>query len=171
MSRVLELFEAHHRAVFRFLRRATGSDADAEDLTQEVFMRVVRALPSYEERALGRAWVFRIARNIWRDRERTHRRRPPIEPLDVQTISRPARQAAGLEIDEALAQIKIEDREVFLLREMGGLGYSEIAELTGRTESAVRNRIHRARLGLRRVLCGRREALSVGLGAETGGEK
>jgi RNA polymerase sigma-70 factor (ECF subfamily) len=56
------LFDRHHLAVFRFLRRMTGDASLAEDLTQEVFLRVVRGLDSYEERSRETSWVFRIAR-------------------------------------------------------------------------------------------------------------
>jgi RNA polymerase sigma-70 factor, ECF subfamily len=76
MPTALELFERHHVAVFWFLRRMEMPAADAEDLTQEVFVRVLRGLDSYEERQLERAWVFRIARNVWLDHWRARRRAP-----------------------------------------------------------------------------------------------
>jgi RNA polymerase sigma-70 factor (ECF subfamily) len=155
MPSALELFERHHRDVFRFLHRMTGSGAEAEDLTQEVFVRVVCSLPQYEERGLEKAWVFQIARNVWLDRQRALRRTVPAESLGAHVVAFPAMQLARLALDEALARLGEGEREAFLLRELGGLGYAEITRLTGGTESAVRNRIHRARLALRRILSGR----------------
>ena len=70
------LFDRHHLAVFRFLRRMTGSPSVAEDLTQEVFLRVVRGLDGYDERSREVSWIFRIARNVLVDRHRARERSP-----------------------------------------------------------------------------------------------
>ena len=155
MPTAAELFERHHRSVFGFLRRMEGSAQDAEDLTQEVFLRVLRALDQYQERALERAWVFRIARNVWLDHRRALGRAPQAGPVaDIHLARPPAGALAGLALDQALARLPEGEREAFLLREVGGLGYVEIAEATGATPDAVRSRIHRARLALRAMLGG-----------------
>jgi RNA polymerase sigma factor (sigma-70 family) len=153
MPTALDLFERHHVAVFRFLRRMELSAPDAEDLTQEVFLRVLRTVGSYEERQLERAWVFRIARNVWLDHWRARRRAPlqvPFSEPDAGTTG--ATPIDGLALDQALAQLGDGEREAFVMREVAGLGYVEIAEATGATPDAVRSRIHRARLALRKVL-------------------
>lgn len=152
MSTALDLFERHHRTVFRFLRRMVVSAADAEDLTQEVFLRVLKALGSYEERQLERAWVFRIARNVWLDDWRARRRAPRTEPLGEHDSGATFALADRVALDEALARLPDSEREAFVLREVGGLGYAEIADATGATADAVRSRIHRARLALRQAL-------------------
>ena len=153
MPTALDLFERHYRAVFRFLQRLEGSAEEAEDLAQEVFLRVLRAMDGYEERQLERAWVFRIARNVWLDHRRARARVPPCEPLDdVHVVRFPTGQTSGLALDEALARLGDDERDAFLLREVAGLGYLEIAEVTGATPGAVRSRIHRARLALRKTL-------------------
>lgn len=159
MPSALALFERHHRAVFRFLRRWAASVEEAEDLTQEVFVQVVRSLPRYKERQRERAWVFQIARNLWLDRLRSRGRVPPHEPLEARKAPVPARQGLQAALAQALAGLKDTEREAFLLREVGGLGYGEIARLTGGTEGAVRNRIYRARLALRMSLGGEGGAL------------
>jgi RNA polymerase sigma-70 factor (ECF subfamily) len=152
-----DVFERHHVAVFRFLRRMGVSTADAEDLTQEVFLRVVRALSGYEERQSERAWVFRIARNVRSDHWRARGRAPQREPLaDGHLATRSVANIERLALEEALDGLGEAEREAFLLREVGGLGYSEIAEVTGATPDAVRSRIHRARLALRQALGGGR---------------
>lgn len=147
------LFDRHHLAVFRFLRRMTGSASAAEDLTQEVFLRVVRGAERYEERTREIAWVFRIARNVLVDRHRAQARAPePMAIEDAGPYAIPAVQALGIALDEALARLPGEDREAFLMREVGGLGYADISEATGATPDAVRMRIYRARLALRAAL-------------------
>jgi RNA polymerase sigma-70 factor (ECF subfamily) len=147
------VFDRHHLAVFRFLRRMTGSSSAAEDLTQEVFLRVVRGAERYEERAHEISWVFRIARNVLVDRHRAQARAPErIAIEDAGPYAIPAVQALGAALDEALARLPQEDREAFLMREVGGLGYADISEATGATPDAVRMRIYRARVALRAAL-------------------
>jgi len=153
MPTAADLFDRHHRSVFRFLRCMEGSAAEAEDLTQEVFLRVLRALDGYEERQLERAWVFRIARNVWLDHRRAQVRAPGTEPIaETHVGQRPGNPTSALALDEALGRLGETEREAFLMREVGGLGYVEIGEATGATPDAVRNRIHRARLALRKTL-------------------
>jgi RNA polymerase sigma factor (sigma-70 family) len=141
------IFEQHGTAVHRYFRRVTGDTATADDLSQEVFLRVIRGGDRYEARERERAWVFRIARNVLLDRHRQTSRTPPIdanaEPLTA------ASQTTRVSVREALAQLPADEREAFLLREIGGLGYGEIAAATDSTISAVRSRIYRARLALR----------------------
>ncbi len=147
------LFERHHLAVFRFLRRMTGSPSLAEDLTQEVFLRVVRSQDGYDERSREVSWIFRIARNVMVDRHRAQTRsRQDASIQDADAVSRPATQVLTAMLDEALARLPDEDREAFLMREVGGLGYREIAEASGATPDAARMRIYRARIALREAL-------------------
>jgi RNA polymerase sigma-70 factor (ECF subfamily) len=148
-----QLFDRHHLAVFRFLRRMTGSLSLAEDLTQEVFLRVVRGRDGYDERSREVSWIFRIARNVLIDRHRARERLPQDASLqDAAVVSRPATQVLTAILDEALARLPEEDREAFLMREVGGLGYREIAEACGATPDAARMRIYRARVALRNAL-------------------
>jgi len=150
-----ELFERHHLTIFRFLRRMSGQSDVAEDLTQEVFLRVVRALESYREQQQEQAWLFRIARNVFADRHRQAARVPATVALDeVQVNTGEVSPTAGLALDQALDRVPEHERTAFLLRELGGLGYAEIAAVTDVTPDAVRNRIHRARLCLRAMLAG-----------------
>ncbi|MDH3626435.1 MAG: RNA polymerase sigma factor [Acidobacteriota bacterium] len=148
-----DLFDRHHLPVFRFLRRLVGGHQQAEDLTQEVFLRVVRGIESYRVEEREAAWVFTIARNVYRDHQRNAARRPepvslevagpvPIDP--VQHLSR--------SIVEALQHLAEPEREAFLMREVSGMSYVEIAAAVEATPDAVRNRIHRARGSLRRLL-------------------
>jgi RNA polymerase sigma-70 factor (ECF subfamily) len=147
------LYNANHRGLFRYLCRAVGHVETARDLTQDVFLRVSRSvIPAASEGSL-RGWLFQIARNLALDHHRTRQRRPPVEPL-ADTAVRPASQETTLAVNDALASLADVDREVFLMREIAGLGYDEIASACGLTPDAVRSRIHRARLQLRERLSG-----------------
>jgi RNA polymerase sigma-70 factor (ECF subfamily) len=109
--------------------------------------------------------VFRIARNLVRDdHDRRHRRRAELTPeASADTASVTPSPWLGLSLGEALEALEPDLREAFLLREVGGLGYTEIAAVCGATPDAVRNRIYRARRELKGRLArggplGRREA-------------
>jgi len=99
------------------------STVDAEDLTQEVFLRVVRSLSGYEERQSERAWVFRIARNVRHDFWRAGGRAPAVEPFaEGHPVAMQTPHVDGLALDEALGRLAEAEREAFVLREVGGLG-------------------------------------------------
>jgi len=145
------LFAANHQRLFRYFCRAAGSVDTARDLTQEVFVRVSRArVPSAPEGEL-KAWLFRIARNLLLDHHR-HSRRHPAPTALVGEPSRAASQDVSLAVNEALASLMALDRDVFVMREVAGLSYAEIATACDLSADAVRSRIHRARLQLRQQL-------------------
>ena len=150
-----ELFQRHHLRLFRYLKRMTGSRERAEELTQEVFLRVVRT--GTRDGAAGRetAWLFTIARNLLINLSRRGRSRPERLSLDETRVPGIEDGAAErIVIEQALARLADTDREVFLMREMGGLGYDEIAGICELTPGAVRSRIYRARVELREALRG-----------------
>lgn len=144
------LFAAHQAGLLRYLARAVGHGDTARDLTQDVFVRVVKAdtLPGPDDER--RAWVFKIARNLAIDHQRRQTVRGPVVAVPEQ--ARPAPQDTALEVNDALAALEALDRDVFLLRETAGLSYAEIGAACDLTEGAVRSRIHRARLQLRERL-------------------
>jgi RNA polymerase sigma-70 factor, ECF subfamily len=143
------LFARYREPVYRFLRRLLRDAAAAEDLTQDTFLRALGG--PYRSNGNERAWIFQIARNLARDRARVNGRRPALVELEDggAPVSDPA---LALSIDAALAQLADDDREVFLLREVGGLSYAEIGAACGLTADAVRSRLRRARLALRAAL-------------------
>lgn len=113
----------------------------------------MRGLDSYEERSRETSWVFRIARNVLADRRRSQTRSPVDAPVhEAVALARPAVQVLASALDQALLGLVDEEREAFLMREVGGLGYREIAEATGVTPDGARMRIYRARLALREAL-------------------
>ena len=148
---VAELFGRHGRAVRHYLRAATGSAELAEDLAQDVFVRVVRSVGQYEPRERERAWLFRIARNILLDHRRRLAARPSSGGVVAHAVVVPT-QALRTDLDSALARLPEAEREAFLLAELGGLTYDEIARVLQITAPAVRSCIYRARLALRTLL-------------------
>lgn len=143
------LFSAYRDGVFRYLCRSVGRGA-ADELTQEVFLRVSRAPAPQADEGAARAWVFRIARNLALNHVRdTHRHGVMVDLPDRAT---PATQELGAALRQALDALSTLDRDVFLMREAGGLGYEEIARACDITADAVRSRLHRARLQLRAAL-------------------
>jgi RNA polymerase sigma-70 factor (ECF subfamily) len=147
-----ELFARHHRALFRFAYRMTGRRDVAEDIVQDVFVRVMQRLEQYEPREREAAWLFTIARRLLLDRRRETSRRPPESIGDPDSQSREPDQELALTLDQAFAIVPVDEREAFLLREVAGLGYQEIAAACQITPAAARSRIYRARVHLRAVL-------------------
>ena len=149
IARSQVLFTAHRDGVFRYLCRVVGQ-RDAPDLTQEVFLRVARASVPATTAGGERAWVFAIARNLAFNHRRDAGRRP--NTVELKDASRPASQETSLAMKQALEHLSLLDRDVFLLREVGGLSYDEIAISCEISPDGVRSRLHRARQQLRQVL-------------------
>jgi len=147
----VEQFYADHRdGVFRYLRRIVGGADTAQDLTQEVFLRVSRAGVPESSDIGRRAWVFRIARNLALNYVRDGRRRPATVALGQSAV--PATQELAIALQDAIADLPAVERDVFVLRESAGLSYEEIATACEINVEAVRSRLHRARQTLRAAL-------------------
>jgi len=167
-ARAFEILVRRHRTtLWNFLLRLVGDRARAEDLLQDTFLRAVKASAEWEARAKVTTWLFAIARNLATDEARraVHRRAEPLEgrddapgPIDRAASDDPPPDAAAEgallrpRLEAALAALPAEQREVFLLREQGGLGFREIAEVTGVPENTVKSRMRYALEGLRRTL-------------------
>jgi len=145
------LYAAHQQAVFRYLCRTLGQADTARDLTQEVFLRVSRARVPEADAAGLRAWVFAIARNL----ALNHRRDGRVRTVAMAPpTSTPAVQELAVAMQQALDALQDLDRDVFLMRELGGLSYQEIAKACDLSVEAVRARLKRARQDLRVALDG-----------------
>jgi RNA polymerase sigma-70 factor (ECF subfamily) len=145
------LFERHGRPLRAYLRALTGSVEQAEDLAQEVFLRVVRGADRYEARERERAWLFRIARNTLTDHRRRVAVRPQAAETPVEVASAPT-QEVRLDVRRALARLPDGERDVLLMAEIGGLSYAEIAAALETSAPAVRSALYRARMSLRASL-------------------
>jgi len=160
-----DLVRQHSSRVYRLAYRLTGNQHDAEDLTQEVFVRVFRSLPSYTPGTFE-GWLHRITTNLFLDMAR-RRQRIRFEGLGDQAVGllrddepTPAQafDARHLDTDvqQALEALAPEYRAAVVLCDIEGLSYEEIAATLGVKLGTVRSRIHRGRAQLRAALNHRR---------------
>ena len=152
------LYAEYGSLVYRTARRLTGNRADAEDVTQEVFVRLpVSAAGFTGDSDRFPAWLRRVAVRASLMRMRGSRRRHEVGVEDVAAlITPPDRTLDRITLATALARLSVEHRTVFLLKEVEGYDHAEIAELVGITVSNSEVRLHRARRQLRELLGGSR---------------
>ena len=147
-----ELFERYAPALLRFTDRMLNDRATAEEVTQEVFVKVISRAHQYDGRAGVASWLFAIAANACRDRRRRDRR-ASIVPLE--TVAEPRAKGEGIEatlmlaerrgaVRKALAELSDEQREALVLARYHGMPYAEIAQTLGISVGAVKTRIFRA---------------------------
>ena len=156
----------HTRRVYNLCYRFTGNAASAEDLSQEVFLRIFRTLGSYQS-AYGAfpTWLTSVTRNMLVDHYRRTRRDRMTDSIDdampqLEERHSPARtpdklaQAAELsaQLQRGLARLSPELREAVILRDLQGLDYGEIRTVLQIPEGTVKSRINRGRIELARVL-------------------
>ena len=153
------LYERHHRSLFNFLLRFIVDRATAEDLLQDVFLRVYLHRETYHPTATFRTWLFTIARNLAFDRLRqawvTWESHNEDRVLAIPDPSpNPERRVDAIErlkqLEDALRQLSPGQREVLLLSRYAGLSYVEIAQVVGSSPGAVRVTLHRALASLRK---------------------
>lgn len=154
-ARAFELLARRHQdALYRLAVRVMGDRAEAEDALQEALLDAWRRIGRFRGESAFSTWMYRIVTN--RCLGMLRKRRPvPVE--EVATTPAPAqdsperaaeRDAGMAALHSALAGLPHDLRVCWVLREIEGQGYAEIAEITGATEDAVRGRIHRARTRL-----------------------
>ena len=168
-----DLVRVHSRRVYAICYRFTGTDQEAQDLTQEVFLRVFRSLKSFRSgEGSFTVWLSRLTRNLLIDhyrRTKLDRATDSIEDqlpvLEEKTamISRTEGLVAGREASEllqgALQKLSPELRETVILRDLEELDYREIAKVLNVPEGTVKSRLNRGRAELARVLRQRRVAV------------
>lgn len=156
------IFERYQHVVYRFARAMIGSADAAEDVTQEVFVILMRELHRYvPERSALSTYLYGIARNLSRDRIRRDRRSQSLcwlgpGPSNDTSASDPYERMAAVqtqaEVRAALGRLPVRYREVVILCDLHELSYAEVAAILTITVAAVRSRLHRGRLLLRRGL-------------------
>ena len=167
-----ELVKAHHRRVYALCYRFTGSGNDAEDLTQEVFLKVYANLKSFDiSRGSLQVWITTLSRNLLVDHFRRTRNlritgsldegwdeSGELRPIDRLETKGPNQhdQATRRELEKmvqhALAQVSPELREAVILRDLQDMDYKEIAMVLSIPEGTVKSRISRGRAELARLL-------------------
>ena len=167
-----ELVRTHHRRVYGLCYRFTGNAADAEDLTQDVFLKIYSNLASFDmDRGSLQVWITTMTRNLLVDNFRRTKNQRATGSLDdgwdqteeLKPIDRlmargpsPHEIAAKKELEKmvqaALAHVSVELREAVILRDLQDMDYKEIAQVLGIPEGTVKSRISRGRAELARLL-------------------
>jgi RNA polymerase sigma factor (sigma-70 family) len=150
------LFERHHRAVFAFLARLTGDRAAAEDLVQDVFMRILKYRASYRDEGRFETWMFRIVRNARADYFRARGAATQVSdegfdaPSDAPGPGALLEQRQDLEhLRRALLLLRDDRRELIVLARYHGMKYEQIADLLDVDVGTIKVRMHRAMKELR----------------------
>jgi RNA polymerase sigma-70 factor, ECF subfamily len=149
-----ELYRGHRADVYRAALRELGNTHDAEDVTQAAFADAYRAVLRGTRPQSPRAWLLAISENVRRRRFRTAQRRPReefVDDADFPPAAEPPYEQSHA-LAEALAALPADQRRVFVLRELVGLSYAEIAEETGSTIASIQMLLFRARRSLREQL-------------------
>ncbi len=154
------LYDRHRQSIFRYLWIRLDDRQLAEDLTGDVFMRMLDALPRYRMQGLPfRAWLYRIAHNLLVDYFRKMNRQStvPLDAVEEQgTEDEPGRTIEQILLSErlqaALLRLEPTQGEVIILRFLAGLSLRETALTLGKTEAAIKALQHRGLSGLRRAL-------------------
>lgn len=147
------LYVRYSPDVLRYVRSFVKDHHEAEDITQNVFIKLMKVIGKYEPREVPfAAWVLRVARNAALDHLRA-RRMTPCEEVRVQDDEQSqVRHERGGELRQALAELPVEQREVLILRHIVGLSPVEIAAVLGKTESSIHGLHHRGRLTFKAAL-------------------
>jgi RNA polymerase sigma-70 factor (ECF subfamily) len=153
------LFDAYYGPVYRYVASRVGRPSDAEDLAQLVFVKVLEALPRYEQRGVPfGGWLFRLARNVVIDHVRTRREHVALEVIVEKSADDHGPDELAVlrqemdSIAHALRRLTPDQREAVELRFFAGLSAKEAAEAMGRQEGTVRGLQFRAIAALRREL-------------------
>ncbi|MDD5210411.1 MAG: sigma-70 family RNA polymerase sigma factor [Elusimicrobiales bacterium] len=167
-----ELFDKHAAMVYNLALRLSGNAADAQDISQDAFIRAIRGLGGLRDGSIAGTWLYRITMNVWKNRVRSEKRRSfwktfsldrekedendqnalqiasPEPPADAAIEERDEKEA----LEKALAALDPEDRAILVLREIDGRSYEEIAGITEIPLGTVKSRISRSREALRQKM-------------------
>ena len=158
------LLQQMHGLVYNGARRWLPSHHDAEDITQEVFVRAYRALGDYSQERIAelrlRPWLFTITLNLCRNHARSRSRRPvqtPLEPNHDRGTTGTAEDDAvhRVVVDEwrdRLAQLQPRQRDAIVLRHVVGLSYDEVGEVLRRPSGTIKSDVHRGLERLRSLI-------------------
>ncbi len=155
------LYEDHYQSVYRYLAYRTQDLQTAEDLTADVFLRMIKSLPGFRQRAASvRAWLLQIAHNLVVDQYRHASVRPIVtlqEDLPARNDAPEAIAAQNLSSERlrrALDQLNEEQREVLILRFIDDLPVSQVAQVLHRSEDSIKGLQRRGLVALRKILAG-----------------
>ena len=165
-----ELILSYEKKILNFTYRMLGNKEDAEDVTQEVFVKAYRAIASFDQKSSFQTWIYKIASNAAMDFLRKRKRRGtdkqvslyledqdgehelPVSSGADEPYSELRKKEAQKVLFRAIEELGSEQKEAVVMRDVQGLSYDEIAKITGQSLGTVKSRISRARLALRKIL-------------------
>lgn len=156
-----QLYQLHHRRVYGLCLRMTQNVAEAEDLTQEVFIKLYRKIGGYRGESSFTTWLHRLTINQVLMRFRKRNARKEEQPAEVEPASARDRVAWArnqtsmserVALDQAIARLPPGYRVVFLLHDLLGHEHEEIAQLLGCAVGTSKSQLHKARMKLRQLL-------------------
>ena len=150
------LFERYNKRIYNFLARMTIDRALAEDLTQNVFLRLIKYRSSYREGAKFQSWIYQVARNVFSDHYQTVKNRYK-EFVDVERIGdhipdseeAETQHERELLLQRSMSRLTDEQRELLVLTRFQHMKYEEVAELMDTTVANIKVKVHRAIIKLR----------------------
>ena len=144
-----ELVRAHSGAVYAHALRFFGNQHAAEDVLQEVLIKMYRSLAGFDGRAALSTWLYRVTRNVCLDTLRSGARRPePVDPVDLALTANDDTEATAVNqvaLERAVRALSPEDRDALNAVTLFGLSYAEAGEVLGVPEGTVKSRVFRAR--------------------------
>lgn len=148
------LVRAHTPVVFAHALRFFGDRSAAEDATQEVWIKVYRALPSFDERSRFSTWLYRVTRNTCLDQLRAGKHRPiPVDALEDPPVEDFAEEVAlRATLEHAMCALAPDDRDALSAVALFGLTYAEAGKELGVPAGTVKSRVFRARRALTHAL-------------------
>jgi RNA polymerase sigma-70 factor, ECF subfamily len=161
LSAFEELYRRHHRRVYSLCLRMVGNAADAEDLTQDVFIQLFRRISSYRGEAAFSTWLHRLTVNqvLMRFRKRTVKFETTAEDGILPTVAAHGSENPRsmpiidhIALDRAIEQLPPGYRSVFVLHDIEGYEHEEIGKLLGITVGTSKSQLHKARMKLRLLL-------------------
>lgn len=159
VSQLTELFNRYNMRLFNFFLRTTADRELSQDLTQNVFLRVVKYKHTYKIGASFKSWFYQIARNVKIDYFKKKKlQTTPLEPqeaernlnLSVEDHSLEQQERVAM-LHQALKKLPDDKREILVLSQLEELGYKEIAEIFKITENSARVKVHRALKALKDI--------------------
>lgn len=146
-----DLFVSYHNELYRYVRFSVRNESAAEDVVQDVFLRVLKNWEHYRGDATPKTWLWKIARNCIVDYARKHKRDRLQEPyLDELGGVAQAPGTAAIEAEELLRCVTGDQRQVVVLRVLQDWSISDAAQILGWSESKVKTTLHRAIEKMRR---------------------
>ena len=162
-----QFIREHQENVYRIVFSVVGNEQDAQDVAQEVFIKIYLSISSFRGNSALSTWVYRIAYNTALDHHKKQRRRPVVRSMDtdedLETLylksakdgspeERFSEEQIRKDISDALAMLPDEQRQVVMLRDVYGFSYEQITVMTGLKSGTLKSRLSRGRSGVKNIL-------------------